>query len=168
MNPKHLARLREQLRPRVDALDLPGSDVASFRKYLEEFRQRPVYLVPRPLGPEIIGIWVSIDTADYIFYEEATSSYHQRHIILHEGCHILQDHQGPALPGLASKVAPHLDPKLIRSLLCRSVFNTEQETEAEVLATLIEERMEQIIVPTVPSVSPQTTRSIIEFFHRNR
>lgn len=168
MNPKDLAHLKDQLRPVADQFELHGADVESFRRYLEEFRQRPVYLVPQSLGPEIHGLWAATDTADYILFEEATTPYHQRHIVLHEGSHMLQGHVGPSLPELAARLVAHLEPKLVRSLLCRTVFSTQEEAEAEVLATLIEERMDQASATSVSSTSPKTTRDITQFFLRNR
>jgi len=168
MDPRHLARLKEQLRPVAEHLDLRGAGIEAFREHLERVRQRPVYLQPCSLGRGILGLWAATDTADVIFYEEATTPYHQRHIVFHEGSHMLQGHVGPTLPDLLSTAAPHLDPKLIRSLLCRSIFNTQQEAEAEMLATLIEERLEQAPIPSIVSTNPNTTRDVAQFFLRNR
>lgn len=168
MNPTHLARLKEQLRPIAEGLQLQGVDIPSFRERLEDFRQRPVYLFPFPLRSalrsEVLGLWWDTDTADYIYYEQDTTPHHQRHIVLHEAAHMLRGHQGPTLPELLSRVAPHLDPKLIRSLLCRSVFNEWQEVEAEVLATLIEERIERSAPPRLPETSKQIAEGITRFY----
>jgi hypothetical protein len=140
----------------------------SFRRLLEELRHRPVYLLPFPLGPEVLGIWIATDTADYIFYEHDTSPYHQRHIVLHEGSHMLRGHQGPALPDLVSSLTPHLDPKLVRSFLCHSVFNEDEEAEAEVLATLIEEQMERSSPPRVRRASDRAIENIARFLRETR
>lgn len=168
MDTRHLASLKEQLRPLVDRLDLTGTDIESFRQYLEVFRQRPVYLLPCPLGHEVFGLWAETDTADVIFYEIATTPYHQRHIVLHEGSHILQGHVGPALHDVAGRVAIHLDPRLIQSLLCRSAFSTQEEAEAEVLATLIEERMDGSTPPRLAKGSERSAEGIARFYREVR
>ena len=168
MNRNQLARLREELRPTAETLPHRGADIESFRQVLEEIRQRPVQLIPRALGPEILGLWLATDTADYIVYELNTSAYHQRHIVYHEGAHMLRGHEGPAIPDLFSTLAPHLDPKLVRSLLCHSVFNESEEAEAEVLATLIEEHFEQLPTTMIPEANPKATPDISAFFLRDR
>jgi hypothetical protein len=168
MDLRQLTRLKERLKPVAERLQVRGTDLASFRERLECFRQRPVYFVPFSLGPEVIGLWVATDTADYVFYEQDTTPYHQRHIILHEGSHMLQGHHGPALPDLVSALTLHLDPKLVRSLLCRSVFDEQQEAEAEVLATLIEEHMDEYAPPRFRSAGDQTVKHLAKFLRETR
>jgi hypothetical protein len=172
MNPTELARLKEQLRPVAERLRLQGMDIPSFRKLLEDFRQRPVCIFPFPLRSalrsEVLGLWWDTDTVDYIYYEQDTTPHHQRHIVLHEGSHILRGHQGPTLPELLSRVAPHLDPKLIRSLLCRSVFDETQEAEAEVLATLIEESMDEYGPLRLRQMGDETVERIARFARETR
>ena len=168
MKPKDLARLRETLRPLAEGLALRGADTDSFRGVLEDVRQRPVYLLPFDLGPEVLGVWMETDTADYIFFEQNTTPYHQRHIVLHEASHMLRGHEGPALPDLVSSLTPHLDPRLVRSLLCHTLFNQDDEAEAEVLATLIEERMDQSSPPRIRRAGDSTVESIARFLRETR
>ncbi len=161
MKPAQLAQLKEKLRPIAHGLPLEGADVESFRRLLEKVRQRPVYLLPFALGPEVLGLWIATDTADYIFYEHSTSPYHQRHIVLHEGSHILRGHRGRSLPDLVSSLTRYLDRRLVRSLLCcHSVFDDLQEAEAEVLATLIEERLERLALPRLRRGSERSAEGI--------
>ncbi|WP_433724380.1 hypothetical protein ACQP2Y_03100 [Actinoplanes sp. CA-051413] len=38
------------------------------------------------------GLWISVETADYVFYDPETSQLHAEHIILHELGHMLSGH----------------------------------------------------------------------------
>lgn len=85
------------------------------------------------------------ERADYIFYAQDAPRPHQEHIILHELAHLLCDHQsGPAQAELLQALLfPHLDQSLVRTALTtlgRARYDTRQEREAELLATLIEHR----------------------------
>ena len=168
MKQRQLAQLRKRLRSIAEKLPLRGADLESFRRLLEDLRQRPVYLFPFNLGPDLLGAWIATDTADYICYEHDTTPYHQRHIVLHEGSHILMGHHGPPLTDLVYSLTPHLDPKLVRSLLCHSVFDEQEEAEAEVLSTLIEERLDQASPPRIRNAGGTTVERVARFLRETR
>ena len=168
MKQRQLAQLRKRLRSIAENLPLSGADLESFKRLLEGLRQRPVYLLPFNLGPELLGVWIATDTADYIYYEHDTTPYHQRHIVLHEGSHILMGHHGPALTDLISSLTPHLDPKLVRSFLCHSAFDEQEEAEAEVLSTLIEERLDQASPPRIRNAGGTTVERVARFLRETR
>jgi hypothetical protein len=94
-------------------------------------------------------MYVATDVADHIFFEQQTSTFHQNHIILHELGHMLCRHATPgpfrpaAGPGEGSPVAS------VRSALARTSYDTEQERDAEMVATLIFERAQQLPWPTL-------------------
>jgi hypothetical protein len=140
----------------------------SIRELLEKLQHRPVYLIPFRLGPDVLGVWLATDTADYVYYEHNTTPYHQRHIVLHEGSHMIRGHQAPALQAQLARLTPHLDPKLVRSLLCHSVYNEREEAEAEVLATLIEEQIEQSDPPLIRRTDEKSIQSIGRFLREAR
>jgi hypothetical protein len=167
MKPGELIRLKERLRPEADRLQLRGTDLESFRAVLEKFRERPVYVIPFTLGAGFVGLWLDTDTADYIFYELNTTPFHQRHIVLHEGSHILRGHGGVDIPELVSSLPLRLDPTMIRSLLGRSAYTEQEEAEAEVLATLIEEDMELSAPPRIKT-GEQTAHRIARFIRETR
>ena len=80
---------------------------------------------------------------DYIFYERETSRWHQEHIVLHEACHMLWGHEPTPItaPELAQLLVPSISPATVRLMLQRRAYPEEQEHEAELLATLILERV---------------------------
>ncbi|MGP3924214.1 hypothetical protein [Streptomyces sp. 8N616] len=108
-------------------------------------RGRPLYLHPLPAesGPDIpSGVWIATETADHIFYEEQTSAFHRDHIILHEIGHMLCGHSMPHLAD-ESGLSPgrdQTDPDVVRGALKRTSYTTEQERQAEMVASLILEK----------------------------
>ena len=118
-------------------------DVESFCTVLSERRGRPIVLHPAASGAGPYGLWAAGPSTDVIFYEEATSPLHQEHIILHEVSHLLCGHE-PA-PVTEDEVAellfPHLKRETIQRVLRRGGYSTDEEREAEIMASLIVERV---------------------------
>ncbi|MFV2117041.1 hypothetical protein ACE14D_00715 [Streptomyces sp. Act-28] len=119
-------------------------DIAEFCAYVGDLRGRRVSLRPtRGLSEATpCGMWLSTAETDYIFYEENTSKLHSEHIILHELSHMLSGHSftDPDVSAVASRLMPNLNPKIVRQVLGRVSYSTEQEQEAELLASLIREQ----------------------------
>ncbi|RJQ76048.1 ImmA/IrrE family metallo-endopeptidase [Pseudonocardiaceae bacterium YIM PH 21723] len=115
-------------------------------------RGRPIVLAPMHFaGGSIFGTWLGTDAADYIFYEQRTSTPHQQHIILHELGHIICGHRSdvPIDQGIAGMLFPDCDPQLVRDMLRRGDFSTQQEQEAEIIASLVMEKVSrQPLEPT--------------------
>lgn len=74
---------------------------------------------------------------DVIYVEEKTSRLHRDHIVLHEIGHLLRDHPGPGGAHPLARVLPDLSPELIERLLTRTAYTTDEEQEAELIASLI-------------------------------
>ncbi|WP_330349975.1 hypothetical protein [Streptomyces sp. NBC_00582] len=91
-------------------------------------------MIPYPLeSPGPLGVCVATETADVIFYQQDTTRPHQDHIILHEVGHILVGHLS------ASSTVPRHDPGA-GPVRLRTVYDSEEELEAELIATIILER----------------------------
>jgi len=145
--------LRRRCRRLLNELGIrPPLDVAELCRRVERRRGRPLRLVPYPIPvPGPFGMWVGAPTADYIVFQKETSRAHQRHIILHELGHMLAGHQSDEHddelmtelrrgtedlpPGLLT--ALDLDPGTLRRALRRTAYDSEQEREAETVATII-------------------------------
>jgi len=139
-----LKSLRRRCEARLDRLDFSGcTDAASFCRSLAIHRDRPIYLrsIAGWVGP--CGLWVAGEDADIIFYEEQTSPLHQDHIILHEASHLLCDHVSAEVPeaALPHILFPDLRPDAVWRVLQRATYGAHQEQEAEILASLIRERL---------------------------
>lgn len=120
---------------------------------LAHHRGRTLELIGYPIpAPGPFGCWISTATADYILFQQETTTAHQDHIILHEVGHILAGHHSddtddellidlyPALnPEQVRQAYPDLDPEAVRRALRRTAYHTNHEREAEYVATIIQE-----------------------------
>jgi hypothetical protein len=126
-------RLRGIRVPRPFDLDAFCAEVAASRG-------RPLVRRPVPgLSAEApCGMWIATDKADHVFYDPGTSPLHAEHIVLHELAHILCGHSGA--DDAFAKLFPDLDPATVSRVLGRVSYTSEQEREAEMVASLIRGR----------------------------
>ncbi len=126
----------------VNGLSIPRPfSVDALIRELARQRARPIYVYSLPSGfiINLCGLWVSTHTHDEIYVENKATLFHRDHIILHEIGHIICDHGTDGLDdsvGLA-RFLPDLSPALIERLLTRTNYTSEQEQEAELVASLV-------------------------------
>jgi hypothetical protein len=136
-------KIRKRCEALVRTLDLPSPfSVDALVEKLSAQRGRPirVHALPAGLAEEACGMWIATDDGDDVYVEEKTTAFHREHIVLHEIGHLLCDHGGAADPDAGSAVSrllPSLDPAMISRILARTDYTTEEEQEAELVATLI-------------------------------
>ncbi|MET9374887.1 hypothetical protein ABZX98_12155 [Streptomyces sp. NPDC002992] len=108
---------------------------------LARSRGRHIELRPYPLPtPGPLGLWFETSTADLIIFQRETTTLHQDHIVLHEVGHMLADHRGPAVAADQwQALLPSLRTEAIQRALQRCTYDTEQEWEAELVATIVGE-----------------------------
>lgn len=141
-----LRQLRRRCEARLRELDVPEPfDVRIFCGMLAAGRGRPIALEPVNGFRGPFGLWVASPKSDIVFYERETSAPHQDHIILHELCHILCGHSArPETSDMASAALfSALSPEIVRHVLQRAAYATEEEREAELMASLILARVTQ-------------------------
>jgi hypothetical protein len=134
-----LARLRRRCEARLRSLELPVPfDVRAFAEGLAHRRGRPIVLQPQSRAGGCTGLWVATPAADVVFFEAETSPLHQEHIILHELCHLLLEHAPGGVPTAGpAGLFPDVGPESVRRMLQRSGYSTEDDREAEFLASMI-------------------------------
>ncbi|MFD5245595.1 hypothetical protein ACFWIW_13665 [Amycolatopsis sp. NPDC058340] len=143
--------LWRRCRSLADGVALPEPfDAESFVAELAAERGRPIELmrvdVPSS-GP--CGLLMSTERADYILYPANTTALHRRHILLHEVGHLVCGHLGSdagadgiVLDAAAGKtLMPNLSPELVRRVLGRTGYSAVEEQEAELLASLLAQRV---------------------------
>lgn len=132
----------------VSRLTLPSPfSVDALVTGLAEQRGRPIHVHTLPPGCTInaCGLWVSTEDHDDIYVEENTTRFHRDHIVLHEIGHMLCGHADnndsadpdPVDHQELARFLPDLDPGLIERLLARTSYTTDEEQEAELVASLI-------------------------------
>ncbi|KGI81146.1 hypothetical protein IL38_12890 [Actinopolyspora erythraea] len=127
--------MRRSLRTtlRVAGVDHP-MDMLEVCHRLSRNRSRPIYPTEYPLaasGP--FGLWLPGRKAEWILFQPRTTALHQQHIIAHELGHILCGHRpDPILPsdGVDSD-------SFDWGALRRTAYDSEQEQDAETVATLL-------------------------------
>lgn len=140
-----IRRLRRESEERLANLALPAVfGIDDLCRRVSRERGRPLHLLRVSLGASHpCGMWVAAAVEDFIVFEDHTTRTHREHIIAHELAHMICCHRGVAsLDGHAARLLfPDLDPELLRDILGRCGYSDHQEQEAEVMASLILERM---------------------------
>ncbi|OJF15802.1 hypothetical protein BG844_02520 [Couchioplanes caeruleus subsp. caeruleus] len=87
------------------------------------------------------GAWIATAQADHIFFEQRTSKYHQEQIILHEIGHLLCRHRLHDISEtMLSETDLLNDPGKAHGALLRTSYTTQEEKEAELVASMLLER----------------------------
>lgn len=166
-------RLRHQLR----ALDMqPPLDVTKLCLALSEKRGRHIELRPYPMPmPGPLGLWVDTPAADLIVYQQHTTRLHQDHIILHEVGHIVandeegvtEDPDDPA-EGWWAGMLPVLNPASIRRVRKRCAYDSDEECEVELGATIVLQWSSVLNRTTPPIAQDPTVRRVNAALGDNR
>lgn len=140
-----LRSIRKRCESALRHIEVPAPFVIEeFCQEISRRGHRPLHLLPKltRLGP--CGVWLALPEGDYIFYESDTSQLHREHIILHELGHLLCHHRPTeVIDGkVLTQLLPSLDPTVVRRVLGRTTYTAVEEQEAEVVASVVRERVE--------------------------
>lgn len=139
------SRLRKWCERQVDLLHLPYRfSTRELRGAIAGHRGKPIVLRPlSTLGAVDAPCGIRLETplADLLYYEEGTSVHHQRHILTHELCHVLCDHPGSLQIDADTAQALGVNPTLVMRMSGRTSYSTDDEREAEMMATVIRQRI---------------------------
>lgn len=103
---------------------------------LGERRGRPIVPVAWEFDAgDPYGAWLPTNATDWIFYQAATTQAHQAHIIAHELGHLLAGHTPEG--SVSEDIDTGAEPPWPRRALRRTSYDTQQERDAEVIATLL-------------------------------
>ncbi|MFE3761939.1 hypothetical protein ACFXPI_09280 [Streptomyces sp. NPDC059104] len=151
----------------VDGLDLPAVDsVLDLVPFMEERFDRSIKLMPfasDPADPDSLdasapcGLWLATGDTDYVFYDTAISRAHAEIIVGHEFGHMLGRHRGdtPLAAGNLGGLITDIDPATVQLVLGRTRYNEPQEFEAELLGSLLQERLATPVrVADTPEADP--------------
>lgn len=140
-------RLRRRCRGVVRGLALPpgGVDIHTVRERLEVRRGRRVDLTPVAGSRLTHGLWASTADVEYVQYERHTTRWHQDLIVCHEFAHMLLGHDADAAlsPEDRALLVPDLPGVNVDFILRREVYDSRQEQEAEFLAALLMQHIDQ-------------------------
>ncbi|AXH93568.1 hypothetical protein ACFWDZ_08285 [Micromonospora aurantiaca] len=116
--------------------------IDDFCSQLSTARGRPIRVisVDLPSRAASCGAWLATPNADYVCVDSIAPAPLREHIVLHELSHIICDHGG--IP-MAERVTQYglLDPSTVRRMLERTLYDSSEEREAELLASEIGSRI---------------------------
>lgn len=114
-------------------------DLSALRACLEQRTGRVVEMLPAVMEPGApSGTFFSTAGADYLYYEQRTTPFHQAHIVLSlTGRLLVGEVDGPSFD---RRLVPDLSPQLIRLMLGQVVDSTVTLAEAETFAFLAMDR----------------------------
>ena len=122
-------------------------ELEEFRECLESRSGRPVHLIPAALpAGSPSGVCIRTAENDYLYFEQRTSPFHQAHIQVNLAAHILLNEE-PTV-GVDPRLAPHVSPQLVRTMLGASERPSVSDRRAEAFAF---RALEQAGVSACPS-----------------
>jgi uncharacterized protein DUF6545 len=129
-------RPEKRLASRMEELGVPAPfELEQFHGWLERHSQRRVRMVAAAMpagGPS--GALIRRPAADYLYYEDQTSAFHQAHIVLCLAAHIvLGEDSGTSVD---VRLVPDVSPRLVRLMLGDSRGGVISVQEAEAFAFL--------------------------------
>src|ERR687898_587370 len=138
-------------------------DVRVFATTVSVRRGRPIHLLPKSAPVGLCGVWLAMPSADYVFFENATSPLHREHIILHELGHLLRDHAPTEVidDRALRLLLPTLDVDVVRRVMGRTSYSAVEEQEAEMIASLVLDRVELRTAPRRDVVSESEVAVVI-------
>jgi len=152
------ASLRRWCRKRLRELGLDRPfTLTELCEHLGERRGRPIRLMAVDLPADApCGLWIGTAAVDYICYQGETSALHREHIVLHELGHMIVHDTGTGGSGADSawllRLAPHLDPATVRRVYARDCGESDEERQAEMIATLLRGTCRRPAAPPSPGV----------------
>jgi hypothetical protein len=130
---ERLRRVHDRCARRLRELGLDQArDIDEILLAAQELSGRAIELVPFELNSTTVhGMLVSTDAVDYVVFRPGTPRLHREHVILHELSHVICDHKGHTADAGQG---------LVRAL-GRTSYEDRQEAEAEMMASLLGERI---------------------------
>ncbi len=129
-----------QISVKVGELDLPVPfDLGTRAGQLERRDPRAIRLVPVTIEPgNPSGLWARTAAADYIYYEQQTSPFHQAHIAAHLVAYVVLGPEKGA--SIDRRLVPDVSTELVQMILGDTAGTPVTELEAETFAFLLLER----------------------------
>lgn len=133
-------RIAERFQQISDRYDFSGFTLPGFIAWTEKERGKSIKMTPWAMPATIFGAWMEAEDIDYIFYYGDAIPLHKAHIQLHELAHMLCGHETIRVTNeaLASIL---MDEFSAANLLLRSTKSNQEEQEAELLTSLIQEQL---------------------------
>lgn len=140
-------RLHRRCRARVEELLLPFPlRPEAVKERLEGIRDREIWVLPDggALPAQISGLWLGAATRDYVYFREGLAGCRLDHTLMHEFAHMMCHHRSATLADrewLRAQAPQLVTGEDIEHICMRSNFDSADEQEAELMASLMLARM---------------------------
>jgi hypothetical protein len=132
-------------------------ELDEFQTCLQRHSRRPVHLVPASLpAGSPSGICCRTAGADYLYYEDQTSPFHQAHILMCLAAHVVLD--GEPQPWVDPRLIPDVSPQLAELMLAAVDCTPVGDEDAEAFAVRALDRAGVLASP--PSVTRWFLRQV--------
>ncbi len=120
---------------------------------------RPILLSPISTSGVMSGAWVPTRFGDVVFFDRSATGVRREQVILHEVAHILFGHEGRELSDMdvASLLLYDMDPAVLKAVVQRGIYSSQEEQEAEMLASMLLEHKVDEAPRSVTDESPAAT-----------
>lgn len=133
-------RIAERFQQISDRYDFSHFTFPGFIAWVEKEREKGIQMTAWAMPATIFGAWMEEEDTDYIFYDVDAIPLHKAHIQLHELAHMLCGHA--TIKVTKETLAQILMDKFSAAeLLLRSTKSNQEEQEAELLTSLIQEQL---------------------------
>jgi hypothetical protein len=153
-----LRRLRRRCEAKLQEIDLNlpvPFTIEGFCQRLGARLGRRIVLCPVDTRTGPCGLWVATDTTDYFLYEQATTPLHKEVIVGHEAGHLVFGHHSAEVMHEELAGLLGLNVALVRTVLGRTRYSSQEEQEAEVFSTVLLERAVRAVSPGRQPADPQ-------------
>ena len=141
----------------VSSLPIPTPwNLSEFVDTVAAHRGKPIQVIARAGLSDVnlpCGLWIGRANDDIIVFDDTTSTYHAEQIVLHELGHVLLDHggAGDTLARQIQRLLPDIDPGAVQRVLGRSGFDNDEESQAELFASLVMSKSRRTLVESALS-----------------
>lgn len=135
-------RIAERFQQISDRYDFAHFTLPGFIDWVAKERGKAIQMTAWAMPATIFGAWMEEEDTDYIFYHEQAIPLHKAHIQLHELAHMLCGH---ATIKVTKETLTQvlMDEFSAAKLLLRSTKSNQEEQEAELLTSLIQEQLQR-------------------------
>ncbi|MCD0485220.1 secondary metabolite protein [Streptacidiphilus sp. ASG 303] len=130
-------------------MDFPKPfDIDVFLQRLSAHRGRPLHVHELPdLGGAgaPCGLWLAFDHEDHLFHPRGLSRRHRAQVLKHEATHILLGHRTSMdIKAFVDLLPDGIDPVAAEQAFGRTSYETDQERDAELAASFLDELIEEL------------------------
>lgn len=147
---RHEEQLRAICEEQLQGMIFPKPfDIDEFLRRLSAHRERPLHVHELPdvdITGAPCGVWLAFESEDHLFHLRGISRRHRAQVLKHETAHILLGHRmSMDIQAFADVLPSEIDREAVQHAFGRTSYDTAQERDAELAASILDELVEDLI-----------------------